>query len=98
MVFTLSNVKVPYKSDSWLNKDLTPTEQFNAFLSQVSDNNAIINQGFFNYKQSFADLLAIDEAIPSPDDWLSIMTDQGLAVYNPALGWVLASDNATLIT
>jgi len=47
MVFTLSDVKVPYKIDSWLNKDLTPTEPFNAFLSQVSDNNAIINQGFF---------------------------------------------------
>ncbi len=96
--FILSrDFRAPLQQDLWFSSG-RPSEEAWQFLSNVDDNNAIIQQGFFNFKQSFADLAAINAAIPSPDDWLSVMTDQGLAVYNPSLGWVLASDNATVVT
>ena len=97
-MFILSRqVKAPLKREQWFDAGL-PSDQAFSFLSQVSDNNAIINQGLFNFKQSYADLAALDIEFKEPDDWIATLTDQGLAVYNPALGWVLASDNATLIT
>ena len=98
-MFILSREKsAPLPNIEWF-KDGIPTREAYDFFSQVSDNNAIIQQGAFVYAR-YADLTAVNEEYPSPNDGLTLMvTGQGLATYKESITtWVLSADDTTSIT
>lgn len=87
----------PFRDEAWIQNGL-PVEQLYEFLIQVSNNNALLNEGIANLER-FDDLAAIDAVIQNPLDGFTVMVNnQGIATFKESSGiWVKSADDTTVI-